>query len=335
MKMPKARQLPSGRWRAEVSVNGMRYSFVKDDPYDAEKAALIVKLQQSNDLDDNRKANDLLTIGEAIDQYIASRDNVLSPSTVRGYKAIKKHRFQSVINIPLSAKINWQAVINDEAEDISPKTLKNSWGLICAVLEENNVSPGKVRLPRVEKQERLYFEPEQIKVFVDAIKGHKYEMAYLLCLHGLRRSEALAVKKSDIKDGYIHVHGAVILNEDNKAVTMKQGKTPASNRMVPIMVPRLQELVDDSNDGVLCPFHPNALFNPLATICRQNDLPEVGIHGLRHSYATLCYHLGVSELQAMAFGGWADITVMRKIYTHLASSSRTKAEEQLKGFFSD
>ena len=335
MKDPKAWKLPSGRWRAEVVIGGVRHSFVRDTPEEASKAALIVKLQQSADAKDNQKANELLTLSEAIDEYISSRSKILSPSTIKGYKNIQKMRFQSVMDAPLSSKTNWQAIINREAKDSSAKTIKNAWGLVRSVLEENNISVGKIRLPRVEKQERLFFEPEQIKLFVDAVKGHKYEMPYLLCLHGLRRSEALAVKKSDIKNGYIHVHGAILIDKDNHLVAVNQGKTVASNRMVPIMIPRLQELIDKSKDELLCNAckHPNNLSNPLATLCRNNGLPEVGVHGLRHSYASLCYHLGLSELQAMEFGGWSDISVMRKIYTHLASSDRAKAEAQLKQFF--
>jgi integrase len=56
-------------------------------------------------------------------------------------------------------------------------------------------------------------------------------------------------------------------------------------------------------------------------------------HGLRHSFASLCYHLGISERQLMQWGGWADYQTMHKIYIRLAASDESKAAEQLTGFF--
>jgi integrase len=68
-------------------------------------------------------------------------------------------------------------------------------------------------------------------------------------------------------------------------------------------------------------------------VCRKNDLPEIGMHGLRHSFASLAYHLKISEKIAMQIGGWADATTMHKIYTHIGKADILKSENLLKEFF--
>ena len=333
IKMPKARQLPSGSWRCEVRVDGKKYSFVKGTEDEAIRMAMLCKLQRDTNPAVRKQAQELITIGEAVDKYISDRSNVISPSTVKSYKSMRNYRFQSVMDRPLSDAINWQSVINSEAKLVKAKTIKNAWGMLSSVLRENNIPVDNVRLPQIITNEHEFLQPEQIKTLVKAIEGHRFETSYLLGLHSLRRSEICAVRKSDIKDGNILVRGAKVYGDNGKLIERKENKTRKSNRKVPIMIPRLSDLVIQCDTDYLCPYNPSSLTHPLNTVCRANDLPEVGLHGLRHSFASLCYHLGISEMQCMEFGGWSDIHVMRKIYTHLADSDRTDAEKKLKSFF--
>lgn len=333
LKIPKARQLPSGSWRCEVSANGKRVSFVKDSKEESEKAALLFKLTHSDSPSDLDEVAEIITVKEAISAYIEDRKNVLSPATIRGYKNIQKHRFQSVMDDPLTRKQDWQKIINIEAKTLSAKTIKNAWGLLRAVLEENEVKYGKVRLPKVVREEHLFLQPEQIKTFVQAINGDIHELAYLLCLHGLRRSEMLAVEKKNIVKGMIQVRGAKVHDDNGKLVYKETNKNDSSRRNVPILLDRLQELVDAAPDGYLIKKTPSAMFEHLGYVCRLNNLPEIGFHGLRHSFVSLCYHLNMREAQVMEFGGYSDISVMRKIYTHLADSDRSKAISDLRNFF--
>ena len=78
----------------------------------------------------------------------------------------------------------------------------------------------------------------------------------------------------------------------------------------------------------------NTIWNKINSICEKNGFPNVGIHGLRHSFVSLAYHLGVPEKIVMEIGGWADYQTMRNIYTHIARSDVSKYAEQFSGFFS-
>ena len=79
---------------------------------------------------------------------------------------------------------------------------------------------------------------------------------------------------------------------------------------------------------------PNERFWRINEICKAHGLPEVGVHGLRHSFASLAYHLQIPEKIAMEIGGWSDDGTMRKIYTHLAQKDIAERARDFSNFFS-
>lgn len=335
LSVPSGRRLKSGKWNIELMINGRKISITKDTAQEAQIEAFTLKLSEKYKRNiESRIVSEPINLYDSITEYIDSRSNILSPSTIKGYKSYQKFRFRSVMDKPVNDATNWQAVINAEAKLCSPKTLKNAWGLVRAVLAENGITPPPVRLPQAGRKKDLAFlQPEHIPKFLEAIKGHRFELVYLLGLHGLRRSELLALTKDSVENGVIKVRGAVVYGVDGSLVKKSSNKTVSSARDVPVMIPRLGELVAKAKAGNLCDVSTHMIYSDLKKICKANGLPEVGIHGLRHSFASLCYHLGISEQQTMEFGGWSDINVMRKIYTHLAESDRKVAADKLKNFF--
>ena len=325
MKTPTAKKLASCRWRVQVCVDGIRYSITRDTKKEAEKAATMMKLSPS-------QRAQKITYREAIDAYCEKYKTILSPSTIKGYRDIQRQRFQTIMDFPVGADIDFQSVIN--RENLSVKTLKNAYGLITAVTRDLGLEPQKVRYPAELKRERPFLDPDQIKQFCKAIEGDIYELPYLLCLHSLRRSEMLALKKSQVHDGVIHVSGAVVLGETGM-VYKETNKTKASVRDIPIFIPRLSQLVKNAPDGVLCPYPIKGMEQHLRTILRQSGLPVGGFHILRHGFSSLCYFAGVSELTAMKLGGWTEFQTMRQIYTHLAEKQERADVEKLRKALAD
>ena len=335
MKLPEPRKLKSGMWNVQVQVDGKRISVTEPTAELCTNKAMLIKAQGKNGLLQLHNPINI-TLRQAMDNYIAVRTNVLSPSTVAGFRDIQRLRFKEVMDSPISAVKNWQAVINNEAGlGLSAKTIKNSWSFAHSALLEAGV-PKKdiqVTLPKIVSKDIDFLEPEQIKTFIEAIKGKECEMAALLALHGLRRSEVRDVEKADVSRGYIHVQGACVRDEDNKFVHKETNKNETSTRNVPILIPRLKELVKDAPEGYLVTVHPSSTYRQINRICKKNDFPEVGWHGLRHSFASLCYHLRIPELETMSLGGWKDVNTVIKIYTHLSKKDKKKYETQLKNFF--
>ena len=337
MKIPKARKLPSGSWFIQLRLGGASYSITEPTEKKCIQKAQLLKASYMADRDVSKKMDrSIKTLKDLLTAYINAKQKILSPSTVRGYETIQRTRFQAYMDRD-PGKINWQRMINDESSLCGPKTLKNAWALVAAALEHRGEKKPVVALPQIVADEHPYLEAEQIPIFLDAIKGSSFELAALLGLHGLRRSEMMALTWADVRDNMIYIRGAMVQDKDGQLVSKKENKNKASRRTVPIMIPRLQELLDavpeQERTGSLLTCNPNSIYKAVNSICEKSGLPLIGTHGLRHSFASLAYSLGVPEAECMALGGWSDPNTMRKIYTHLDAAAKLKASNAMADFY--
>ncbi len=334
MKTPKARQLPSGSWFCRVRANGKDIPITRSTEKEAVAAAMAIKAG----LLDIKKNPQKKTVTQAIDDYIDIRQNILSPSTIRGYRTIQKCRFQQLMHRSISelTQEQWQRAVSIEAKSVSAKTLTNSWRFIASVISEATGKKVSVRLPQLIPNERQWLTPDQIPVFVDALRGSLIEIPALLALSSLRRSELLNLRWSDIDiaNGLLRVNGAAVLDENNQLVRKKETKNKTSRRTIPIIPPLKAALLQAPHKGeYVVTLSHSAIYYNINKICRDNGLPEVGIHGLRHSFASLAYHLQMPERIAMEIGGWANDQTMHKIYTHLAQEDLKKHAQSFTDFF--
>lgn len=275
-----------------------------------------------------------VTLHDAVEQYIAARENVKSPATIRGYYVILRNRFKPYMGRDVR-QIPYQRMINEEAKTVSAKTLFNAWNLAAAAIEEAGQERPKVALPDRQKREHAYLTYDQIAVFVGAIRGTKVEIPALLALHSLRLSEICALDWKQLRGGEINVAGALVYDKDNRKVRKETNKNATSRRTVPVMISRLQELVDLHADdvGPVVTVAPNTIYRQVNRVCDACGLPLVGVHGLRHSFASLCYHLGVPMLITMRLGGWKTDRIPREIYTHLADADIANQVDAIRTFY--
>lgn len=336
MKIPEPRKLPSGSWNIRVQIDGQIISITKPTAKACQKEAMAIK----SGAKEARKRNNQ-TVAGAIDDYITARENVLSPSTIRGYRAIARTRFQSSMRWDIGSVTpeQWQRAVNQEAKKCSAKTLKNAWGFLSSVILEATGRKVNVRLPQIIPNELPFLTAEQIPIFLASIRGKGCEIAALLALSSLRRSEILALHWDDIdlENNCIYVHGAAVQGSDNALVQRKENKNTTSRRTIPFILPQLREAVEaaDQSTPLVYPGNPNQIWQSVNRICRKESLPEVGVHGLRRSFASLAYHLGLSEEVTMRTGGWSDIYTMRKIYTKVSEKDLLEQGRVYENFFAD
>lgn len=280
-----------------------------------------------------KKAGPRLTLGTAIDNYIKDNDSVLSPSTINAYKSYRKTRFQHYMDEDVRL-INWQRMINEEARTKSPKTVHNAWRLVTASLGRAEIPVPEVNLPQKHRVDRPWLDYEQIQTFCEVLRGKPYELGALLALNGLRRSELLHLTAEDVDcdAGIIFVRGASVIGSNNKLIDKPTNKNSTSTRIVHIVNPRLTDLIL-GREGRLVTTNPTTLYGSINDCCRSVGLPEVGVHGLRHSFASLAYHLQWSEATTMREGGWANTDTVHKVYTHLAAADANADIERMKQFY--
>lgn len=283
-----------------------------------------------------------LTLTAAIDAYIESKSNTLSPSTIRGYRTIQRNSFKTTMPRRLDTidPAEWQGIVNAEAAHTSPKSLRNAFFLVKTVARHTcGVELPTVTMPGLIPAKKEFLTPEQIRVFVKAVKDTTYAVPALLALSSLRSSEIAALKWENIpKDPqFIQVSGAVVRDEHDQPVYKAQNKNAASSRKVPVLIPELTEAIrrDRKPEGPVLAITPNRFRDGVNAVCARNGLPKVGVHGLRHSFASLAYHLQMPEKIAMEIGGWADSGTMHRIYTHIARSDIQRYQKAIGDFYKE
>ena len=160
--MPRAQKLPSGSWRVRVydgkDQNGKdRYrSFTASTKKQAEFLAAEYAAKKKYTVES-------MTVGEAIDRYIASKDEVLSPTTLNEYRKMRKNYLQSLMQIRIDrlTREQVQIAVNNEAKTHSAKTVINAHGLLSASLSMHNPDfVLKTTLPRKVKKLKHDTQPD-------------------------------------------------------------------------------------------------------------------------------------------------------------------------------
>lgn len=342
VKVPEPRKLPSGNWFIQLRLGGKSYSFTDKSKSTCKNKAGRFKTSYNLGLIEEKretnKTND--TLEKVIQDYIDSRKATLSPSTITGYQQILRNRLFKYKKISPTAIKDWQQVIDDEVDDgVSAKTIKNTWSLVAASLKRAKISVPTVTLPKVMPAVRPWLDADQIPIFVKAVKGNPCEISALLALHSLRRSEILYLSwdNIDLDKGLIHVEGTAVPGEKNELKYRNTTKTAKSHRTVPIMIPELktalEAIPEEKRQGRIYNSYQNLLWEQINEVCDKAGLPRVGVHGLRHSFASLAHHVGLDELTAMQLGGWERAETMHRIYVHIAEKDRLDAVNKMAEFY--
>lgn len=182
-----------------------------------------------------------------------------------------------------------------------------------------------------------YDEPEIAQKYRALDEHGKKLIAALLALSSLRRSELIHLDWSgvDLKHRRLQVAGADVYDENNRRVSKAENKTEGSRRVVPIMMNQLQEALKavGKKEGRVVSCAPDTVRRRVNAICRANGLPEIGTHGLRHSFASLAAHLQMPEAIAMEIGGWQNNKIMREIYVHVWQADKDRYKNEMASFY--
>ena len=342
MRLPKAQKLPSGAYRCQVMVDGKRVSVVDDDPNKVQAKAIALKtgLQEREE----KISGGSITLYDAITMYIDSRRNVLSPATIRGYKVIQNNRFHQLMKMKIRTinKAELQAAINADALSCSYKTLKNSIGLVVSVVSEyKEINTRGLKYPQHVNKEHPYLDTQQIIELINACRDNIAEVPILLAVWlGLRRSEIMGLmwESIDFKNKRIKIEHSLVPNEDGEFVQKDQLKNASSRRVLScpeyIML-KLERYEPDPQKriGRVFTMDPSVIYNNLKKICVKNNIPFVGVHGLRHTNASIMLSLGIVDKAAMKRGGWATDNTMKSIYQHVFASDLNDAESAIDAYF--
>lgn len=318
----KIEKLPSGSFRIRKMYHGKTYTVITDyKPTQKEALQLLAA-----ELDNVHEAKMRMTFRTAAEQYIETKENVLSPSTIREYTGTVKRLSPGFADKNLSdiTPLDIQKEINLHAKTKSPKTVRNYHGFISSVLK--TFRPNLVistTLPQKTKSEPYIPTDEDVKQVIQASVGTNYEIAIMLACYGMRRSEICALTLDDINGNIVTINKAKVLDKNKKWV-IKTTKTEDSSRE--IWIP--DELIAKIREkGSIYDGHPNDISDYLDSIQVKLGIPHFSIHKLRHYYASMSHSLGIPDVYIMKAGGWKSDNVLKNVYRHAMKDKETEMQQ--------
>lgn len=332
---PTARQLPSGSWTCRVRVDGRDVSVTRPTKAEAQAEAMAIK--------HGLKAPDTprvtMTLEAAYKAYIESRDGVLSPSTVAGYKRLQRNTFQRLMPMQLSAitsELIQQEISAMVREGKSPKYVANAEGLLSSVLKQT--VPDKqfsLHLPPKRKPNLRQPDDKEIGAILTAFRGSAVELPVLMALWmGMRLSEILGARHEDIDGGKLHICRAVVLDENNQPVEKDSAKTYAGDRWVSVPGYIAQLIAATGRDsGPLVAFSGAAIYKRFVRTLDQAGIPRCRFHDLRHINAAVMVRLGVDSKYAQERNGWASDRMYKQVYAYAMSDQMAAINESIDGYF--
>ena len=343
------KELEKGKARLIVSVGSRadRRRFCKTVTYKTKKE--LKKLYEEFEKECQNAPLTDITVQDLLESYIAyCRTLGRKPTTLRGYR-VTAGRCYPLLGTILAKSLTTYRLERFVAEmgdnGLSPKTIKNTVGLLSAAYDhaifigQLTDNPCKrVTLPKQTPKDIRILYLEEIPKFLEAIadvdlnERCAYELALFL---GLRRSEILGLREADVDivQGLVYVHNTrhrvdgVDIEADTK--TKRSTRVLALPDILILDLARLLEVHRQFpyektdfliQDGFGNPLGGQALASRLTRLEKKCGLPNVTLHGLRHTYASLLHSQGVDMANISAELGHSNLATTMNIYTHILNS---------------
>ncbi len=326
----KIERLPSGSYRVRKMYQGMTYTVVfPEKPTQKEIMKAI-----SAEMDKAKAPKTRMTFQTAAERYNASRSNVLSPATIRGYEKILRNisqKFRGMIVTDITS-IDVQNEINSYSIGRSPKTVRNTHGYISAVL--HMYCPNLIlntALPQKKKVSDYIPTDSDIKQLLSAAQGTQFYIPLILATYGLRRSEICALSINDLQGNVLTIDKAVVQNSDGEWV-VKSTKTTDGTRT--IYIPdRIAELI--RKQGYIYKGYPNSIVCWMSRTEDKLGLQHFSLHKLRHYYASASHALGIPDSYIMMSGGWKSDNVLKSVYRHALDDKKVEMQRFAAEYIAD
>jgi len=213
----------------------------------------------------------------------------------------------------------------------------------------------RIELPKKEKFHANYYTLEQIEKLFEACKGTEIESAVFITAHyGFRRGEVLGLKYDAIN----FEEDTITIRETRvrvgKEVIIKKPKSESSFRTLPLISDveiYLKSLLakqeenkkhygkDYNDSGYVCcwddgsPLRTDYLNHKFSKILKNNNLPHIRFHDLRHSTASYLIKNGVDLKNIQIWLGHADFSTTADIYSHIDMEMKQNTATKINDLF--
>jgi len=208
----------------------------------------------------------------------------------------------------------------------------------------------RVTLPKKERFTGGFYNLEQARKLLAACKGNPFEAPIRLALEfGLRRGEAAGLKWSaiDFAENVIRINHTK--TRCKTEITKDNAKNKSSLRSL-IMLPDMREFflslkAKQEEEQLLCgsdyiegdyicrhsngtPMSPDYISSRFPLFLKQNNLPKIRYHDLRHSTCAILLSLGLNIKEISAYLGHNQISTTLDIYGHIFVESKSELAQK-------
>ena len=328
----KAKELPSGSWRVQFRLNGERISVTADSEEEAIYQASAIKTRRERSVKAEKKEN---TVGKCVKEYIESKENILSPSSIRGYYIILRNAMKFIENVKIKelTEKHLQQWVNLNSENYAPKSIKSQFGLVTAALrqEKINLDYTSILLPRIEDKDPVIPNEQQMGEILRIVEGTSVELPVTIAVTlGMRQSEIAGLKWSDYDGALLDIHGAKVPNKENKYIYKDSVKSKASKRKIEVEG-ILKERLDraERKSEFISPMLPSSVLRKFNHLCDRNGLPRFTMHAERHANASEMLVMGVPDKYAMKRLGQSSPNMIKNVYQHLFEDKEKEYSKSL------
>lgn len=293
----------------------------------------------------------------------------LSPKTAEGYEyIIKSHLIPSLGKLTLTQlkpehlqryyaeKLSAGRI--DGKGGLSPKTVRHhhitlhgalqsavKWGLLA-----RNPADA-VDAPRFQRPEMNIMNADEISTFLEATKDTPfYALFYLALFTGMRRSELLALRWTDIDLMLCQLYVSRSLHQlKNGGIIYRQPKSDKSRRMIsltPSTAIILREHKEHQNSEKLLqglpvsdddlifsqpdgsPYRPDTITHAWIKLARKTGLRGIRLHDARHTHASLMLKQGIHPKIVQERLGHSSIQITLDTYSHVAPGLQEAAAKR-------
>lgn len=354
-------QLPTGRWRAQLTVGDKRVSKSFGSRADARDwLARAQKIIQ----DGLPVETSQITVAAYLDRWL--RDVVahrVRPRTLESYEYIVRVHLTPALGAVRLAQLrpdHIQRLCTDAtAAGLSSRTVQYIHAVLSRALKQAvrwGLIPRNVcdltDPPRVRRHEMKTLTPDQARAFLDHVRRDRLYALYLLAITtGMRQGELLGLRWSDVDlaHGRLQVtHSLQSLG--GKGMQLSEPKSDAGRRSIILTPVAISALRDHrkaqleerlraggrwrDHDLVFCtangtPISRHNLRRSFLLHLAHAGLPTIRFHDLRHTAATLMLSQGTHPKVVQEMLGHSQISLTLDTYSHVLPTMQHEAVERM------
>lgn len=363
----------NGTWEGQyVAGRDEKGRLIRRSVYGKTQAEVSKKLTtMTNDLNTGIYISpDDITVGQWFDIWHSDYLGSVKQSTAAQYQYQIEQNIKPNLGSIKLQKLTAPMIQNlykRKLADLSPKSIKNLHGVmhkglnqavLCLYLKSNPCLA--CQLPRIEKKEMAVLTGNDLKNFLDEIKGKPFEYVYICTIFtGLRESEIIGLTWDCINfdKGIIKVYRQLKRerqsDNSNRYIfdTLKNGKT-RSISPAPFVFDVLKRVKSEQAKNRLkmgnSYINPDNLVftNEIGThLCSHTLLkhfkahaaaigrPELRFHDLRHSFATISLENGDDAKTVSENLGHATVAFTLDVYGHVTDRMKKESADRMQKYF--